>query len=121
MVRHHLLRVAIGDDGLMENLVGVLHVGVLEHAKTCDEPGGVVFEEDDLFMCFLEPVCVPEAVAVSSFISYPFSSSLFMWFVFHKSFLFEDPMDPIMADVDALFSEDLLQGDCVQWMLVSYL
>jgi hypothetical protein len=44
-----------------------------------------------------------------------------MWLVFHKSFVLEDPMDPIMANVDVLFSEDLLQGDCVKRMLVSHL
>jgi len=71
-------------------------------------------------MCFFEPVCVPEAVAVSSFVSYPGSSSLFMWFVFHKSFLFEDLMNPVMTDVDVLFSEYLLQGDCCEGMLFSY-
>jgi hypothetical protein len=78
MVRHHLFRVAIGDDSLMENTVGFLHIGVLENAKSGDKSGGIVFEEDDLLVWFFEPVCMPEAVAVSSFVAYPFSSSLFM-------------------------------------------
>ena len=71
-------------------------------------------------MCLFEPVCVPEAVAVLAFVAHPGSSSLFMWFVFHKSFLFEDTMDPVMADVNVFFSEDLLQGDCCERMLFSY-
>jgi len=71
-------------------------------------------------MCLFEPVCVPEAVAVLAFVAYPGSSSLFMWFVFHESFLFEDLMDPVVADVDVLFSENLLQGDCCERMLFSY-
>ncbi len=65
-------------------------------------------------MWLFEPVCMPEAVAVSAFVAYPFSSSLFMWFIFHESFLFEDLMDPVMADVNVLFSEDLFQCDCMR-------
>ena len=45
---------------------------------------------------------MPEAVAVPTFVAYPGSSSLFMWFIFCESFLFEDSMDPIMTDVDVL-------------------
>jgi len=91
----------------VENAVGVLHVGVGEHAKTCDEPGGVVFEEDDLLVWLFEPVCMPEAVGVSTFVANPFSSSLFMWFIFCQSFVFEDSMDSVMTDFNALFSKDL--------------
>ena len=58
-------------------------------------------------MCLFEPICMPEAVAVPSFVANPTSSSLFMWFVFHEFFLFEDPVDPVMADVNFLFVENL--------------
>ena len=120
MVCHHLFGAAIGEDGLVEDLVGVLHVGILEYAKAGDESRGVILEEDDLFMCLFEPVSMPETVAVSSFVSYPFSSSLFMWLIFHQSLFFEYAMDPVVTDVDILFSEDLLQDECVEWMLFSY-
>ena len=72
-------------------------------------------------MGLYKPICMPEVVAVPSFVAYPGSSSLLMRFVFHKSFLFEDPMDPVMTNEDNFFSKDLLQGDCVKRMLVSYL
>ena len=58
-------------------------------------------------MWFFEPVCVPEAVAVPTFVAYPGSSSLFMWFIFCESFLFEDLVDSVVADVNVLFGEDL--------------
>src|SRR4030042_491508 len=121
MVSHHLFWSTITVYGLKENLVGVLHVSIREDTISSDEPGGVIFEEDDLFMWFFKPVCMPEAVAESSLVAYPFSSSLFMWFVFCYSFLFEDLVDSVVADVDSLFSENFFQCDCVKWMLVSYL
>ena len=120
MVRHHLFWSAVIGYGLMENSVGVLHISVSEHAISRDESGGIIFEEDDMLMCFFEPVRVPETVAESSLVAHPGSSSLFMWFVFHQSLLFEDSMDPVMTNMNVLFGEDLLQGDCCERMLFAY-
>jgi hypothetical protein len=71
-------------------------------------------------MWFFKPVCMPEAVAVPSFVANPFTSSLFMWFIFDESFLFKDLMDSVVANVNVLFCKDLLQGDCCERMLFSY-
>jgi hypothetical protein len=121
MIGHYLSRNAIGLYSLRENADRVLRCGVVEYATSGDEPGCVILEEDDLLILFFEPVCMPEAVTESTFIPYVRASSLFVWFVFCQSFLFEDPMDPVMTDVNALFREDLFQSDRSQGMAAVYL
>ena len=58
-------------------------------------------------VCSNQSAC-PEAVGVPAFVAYPFASSLLMWFIVHELLCFEDPMDPVMAYMCALFIEDFL-------------
>lgn len=97
MICHHLLGDPVGLDGLQEHGDSVLGCGVLEHARSGDEPGSVIF--------------VPEAVAVAALVPHVGAPVLFVWFVLGEAFFFEDAVDAVVADVDVLFCEDLFHCD----------
>jgi len=116
MISHHLLWDTIQLDSLFEHVDRVLGCGVAKHATSCDEPGCIILEKDELLLGLFEPIRMPQDIAKSTFIPDVRTLSLFMRFIFRESFLFEDPMDPVMTNVDLLFCEDLFESDRSQRM-----
>src|SRR4030042_6559873 len=75
MVGHYLFGLSIVFDRLEEYLGCVFCGCIGKYSVSGDEPGCIVFEEDDLFLCLFEPVAMGEAVAVFAFVANPCPSS----------------------------------------------